>query len=44
MSLGKVGVQEKEFQNVIDQTDISGIEKCTDKDISRKKERINFGD
>lgn len=36
--LRKFDVQEKEFQNVIDRTHISGSEKCTGKDAGRKKQ------
>lgn len=44
MGLGMVDVWEKEFQNVIDQTHVSGIEKYTDKDSGRKKGGVNFAD
>lgn len=44
MGLGVVGVRDKEFQNVIDQTHISGIQKRTGKDSGRKKGGVNFAD
>lgn len=42
--MGIVGVEEKDFQNIFDQTHLFGIEKCTSEDGGRKKKAVNFAD
>lgn len=42
MGLGNIGVQEKEFQNVIELVIIIGKGKCIGKDIGRKKEKVKI--